>query len=64
MLVKRLVLLLLCLPLLLSAQKKEGQALVDSLLQELPRAKEDTNKVNIYVLLARCYYGIDPHRKV
>ena len=29
------------------AQNKEGQALIDSLLEELPRMKEDTLKVSL-----------------
>jgi adenylate cyclase len=40
--------------------KKEGQLLIDSLLQELPKQKEDTNKVNILNELSYCYYTVDP----
>jgi signal transduction histidine kinase len=37
------------------SQKKEGQALIDSLLVELPKMKEDTLKVNILNSLAVSY---------
>jgi len=37
--------LLLLLPFVCPAEKKQGKELVDSFLQELPRAREDTNKV-------------------
>ena len=33
--------------------QKQGQALIDSLLIELPKAKEDTNKVDILNSLGR-----------
>jgi hypothetical protein len=34
-------------------QKKEGQALIDSLLVELPKMKEDTLKVNLLISLSK-----------
>ena len=52
--------MLLSLPLLVAAQKKQGQALIDSLRKELDKAKEDTNKVNIFVSLAQCYDVSNP----
>jgi hypothetical protein len=36
-------------------QKKEGQALIDSLLVELPKMKEDTLKVNLLISLSKEY---------
>jgi adenylate cyclase len=38
----------------------EGQALTDSLLKELPRQKEDTNKVSLLCDLLRATAGADP----
>jgi len=55
-----LILLLLITPLFLSAQKKQGQALLDSLLQVIPTAKEDTNKVNLLNGLAQMYWQYSP----
>jgi tetratricopeptide (TPR) repeat protein len=46
-------------PLLLFAQK-QGQAFIDSVLKELPRAKEDTNKVKMLHRLAFGYQNINP----
>ncbi len=43
-----------------SAQKLEGQALLDSMLAELPTAKEDTNKVNLLNDLSWDYAQINP----
>lgn len=40
--------------------QKQGQAKIDSLLQELSKAKDDTNKVNLLVNLAYGYYSINP----
>ena len=40
--------------------QKQGQAKIDSLLQELPKAKEDTNKVNLLGALSFKYYPINP----
>jgi len=57
---KIFTLLLTCLPLLLSAQNKHGQALIDSLLHELPKQKEDTNKVNVLHTLAFNYLDNGP----
>ncbi|GAB4012521.1 hypothetical protein GCM10028808_28870 [Spirosoma migulaei] len=39
------------------AQPKAGQALLDSLLAELPRAKPDTNRVNLLIDISYAYYG-------
>ncbi len=51
---KKIVLLLVTLNLLqnICIAQKEGQALIDSLLAELPKAKEDTNKVNLLNVLS------------
>jgi tetratricopeptide (TPR) repeat protein len=43
----------------LSAQL-QGQDRVDSLLQQLPKANEDTNKVKLLVDLSHTYYSINP----
>ena len=40
--------------------QKQGQTLIDSLLQELPKAKEDTNKVNLLNDLSSDYKRINP----
>jgi two-component system, NtrC family, sensor kinase len=42
--------------------KLQGQARTDSLLNELPRAKEDTNKVRLLQQLAIQYAGTDPEK--
>ena len=44
----------------LSLAQKQGQTKIDSLLQELPKAKDDTNKVNLLVNLSYGYYAINP----
>jgi signal transduction histidine kinase len=46
----------------LHAQKK-GQPLADSLLSELPRAKEDSNKVDLLKTIARTYMLFDPKKE-
>tara|TARA_R110000868_G_scaffold344468_1_gene605482 strand:+ start:5809 stop:7836 length:2028 start_codon:yes stop_codon:yes gene_type:complete len=46
------------------AQNKEGQALIDSLLEELPRMKEDTLKVSLLNQLAFTYPRIYPNEGV
>ena len=51
--------LLLCTTCLF-AQKKQGQELIDSLIRELPTAKDDTNKVNLLNTLSFRCYGIKP----
>jgi len=38
----------------------QGQALIDSMLKQLPCQKEDTNKVNMLVLLTYTYSNVDP----
>ena len=40
--------------------QKQGQGKIDSILQELPKQKEDTNKVNLLNRLARQYIYSDP----
>ncbi|MCO6494033.1 MAG: hypothetical protein J5I98_36785 [Phaeodactylibacter sp.] len=40
--------------------QKQGQARIDSLLLELPRASEDTNKVLLLATLSYNYYPINP----
>ncbi|MBC7534935.1 MAG: tetratricopeptide repeat protein [Ferruginibacter sp.] len=39
--------------------QKQGQALIDSLIVELPKAKPDTNKVKLLNMLSYNYSGID-----
>jgi len=58
---KKILLLLFvgCTPILSQAQL-EGQALIDSLLTQLPKMNEDTNKVKLLNDLGRAYYSIDP----
>ena len=56
---KFFVILLVILPLFAHAQK-QGQGLIDSLLQKLPPAKEDTNKVALLYDLAYVYQNINP----
>jgi len=43
-----------------SVASKQGQALVDSLVQELPRQKEDTNKVKLLNNISYSYWYINP----
>jgi two-component system, NtrC family, sensor kinase len=57
--------LLLCLSLLMTvsgavAQKKQRQALIDSLLAELPKAKKDTNEVKLLITLSNAVGSADP----
>ncbi len=40
--------------------QKQGQPLIDSLLQELPKQKADSNKANLLNRLALTYDGINP----
>jgi adenylate cyclase len=42
----------------------QGQALIDSMLKELPRQKEDTNKVNILDELSWSYIQTDPDEAI
>jgi adenylate cyclase len=56
-------LLLIILGLLFSKaaySQKQGQARIDSLLKELPKQKEDTNKVNLLNSLSYAYANINP----
>src|SRR6476646_7018295 len=58
---KRLVLLFLfVIPLFCAAQKKHGQARIDSLLAELPKMKEDTNAVRVLNNISIEYAIINP----
>ena len=40
--------------------QKQGQSLIDSLLKELPKQKEDTNKVKLLNSLSYSYPSISP----
>ena len=66
--VKRILLFLLitctCGVNLLHGQRKQGQARIDSLLEELPNAKEDTNKVKLLAGLCYDYFSIDPDQGI
>jgi tetratricopeptide (TPR) repeat protein len=42
----------------------QGQARIDSLLKELPKAKQDTNHVNLLADLSFEHYSIDPDKGV
>lgn len=44
--------------------QKEGQARIDSLLTQLPKAKADTNKVRLFNSLASTFQLIDPGRGI
>ncbi len=44
--------------------RKHGQELIDSLLLELPKMKEDTNKVTLLVQLTYHYYSTDPGKGI
>lgn len=46
------------------AQPKVGQARVDSLLAELPRAKPDTNHVNLLNRISSGLYSINPNEGI
>lgn len=54
-----LALLLLILNLIALSAQKSGQEKIDSLLAELPSAKEDTNKVNLLNQLSSQHYTIN-----
>ncbi len=56
---KVLFIILLFVPVFLYA-RKEGQVLADSLLKELPNAKEDTNKARLLKKLSYLYATINP----
>lgn len=55
---KIFLLLTICSALANYAQKKQGQDLIDSLLLELPKAKQDTNKVNLLNAIAGEYTNL------
>src|SRR6478735_4560410 len=40
--------------------QKQGQALVDSLLTELPKMKNDSNKVKLLSRISQVYYTLNP----
>lgn len=40
--------------------QRQGQDRIDSLLGQLPNAKEDTNKVKLLIDLSHTYYSINP----
>jgi tetratricopeptide (TPR) repeat protein len=44
--------------------QKQGQEKIDSLLKELPKAKEDTNKVNILNNISISYMSIGPDKGI
>ena len=44
---------------LITKAKKQGQERIDSLLTQLPKAREDTNKVNFLTDLSYTYYIIN-----
>jgi len=43
-----------------SPAQLEGQGRIDSLLRQLPKANEDTNKVKLLIDLSHTYYSINP----
>ena len=55
-----LLLSLLMLPCILMAQPRQGKALIDSLLQVITTAEEDTGKVNLLNGLSYGYSTVDP----
>jgi len=55
--------LLFFFPLLAYAQKQEVKV-IDSLLHQLPAAKDDTNKVTLLNELAGAYHTVDPHEGI
>jgi len=59
-----LVLLMVVMPIFVSAQKKQGRALLDSLLQEVPGSKEDTNKAQLLNSIAEIYWSFDPDQGI
>lgn len=61
---KFLFLLVIATVTLTSSAQKQGQALIDSLLTQLPKAKEDTNKVMLLNDLSLAYYAINPDEGV
>jgi len=58
--IKSLLLLLLILSSSPLYARLRGQPLIDSLLKELPKAKEDTNKVKLLGSLITVYRSVDP----
>ncbi len=59
-----LVVLLLIFSCTAFCQEKEENPLLDSLLAELPKAKEDTNKVNLLKKISFEYHNIEPKQGV
>jgi serine phosphatase RsbU (regulator of sigma subunit)/tetratricopeptide (TPR) repeat protein len=58
-----IILLILILFADLSAQK-QGQDLIDSLIKEIPKVRDDTNYVKILAQLSYNYYSIDPDKGI
>ncbi len=57
---KKLLLLLLLFPATLLAQRKQGKLFIDSLFQELPKQRTDTDKINLLNELSFAYGFINP----
>jgi len=57
-----ILLLLFYIPVLFA--QKQGQELIDSLQKELPKMKEDTNKVKVYEKISFTYYNINPDKGI
>ena len=58
---KKLLLLLVVVSATIQSHAQlQGQPLIDSLLTQLPKAAEDTNKVKLLNDLSLTYYSIDP----
>jgi len=64
LLVKSLLLLLVSVSASNLHAKLQGQAFIDSLLKELPRQKEDTNKVKMFCRLSDEYGHINPNNGI
>lgn len=56
--------LLLVLLSIVAPAQKQGQALIDSLVRELPNTKEDTNKAALLEALSFTYAYVDPGRGI
>ncbi|HMC85445.1 MAG TPA: ATP-binding protein [Chitinophagaceae bacterium] len=59
---KRLFIVLLLFFLFDAIAQKHGQPLIDSLLAELPKLKEDTNKVKALIRVAQTYMLVNPNQ--
>ncbi len=58
-----IIIFCLCAP-ALGAQSLEGQPLIDSLLQALPKIKNDSNKVKLLLRTSKAYLPIDPYAAI